>query len=41
MENEIKVTPKTTLNPKKVHAMKILHFLCNEDADKVVEQATQ
>ena len=41
VNDEIKVTPKTTLNPKLICAMKTLKVLCNENAKKTVEQATQ
>ena len=36
VEDEIKMTPKTTPNPKVVLAIKNLHVLYNEDANKIV-----
>ena len=39
VDNTIKMIPKTTLNPKVVHAMKNFQASYNKDANKVVEQA--
>ena len=39
IENEIEVTPKTTLNPNEIRAMKILQALYNEDANKFLAKA--
>ena len=41
VDDKIKVTPKTTLNPKVVHAMKNLQALYNNHANKIVKQAAQ
>ena len=35
------MTPKTTLNPKVVHAIKNLQVLYNNDANNIVEQVAQ
>ena len=40
VEDEIKATPKTTVNPK-VRVTKILHALYDEDMSKIVEHAAQ
>ena len=41
INEEVKATPKTTINTKVVHAMKKLQALCNHDANKIIKQATQ
>ena len=40
-DEELEVTPKTTLNPKVVGAMKNLQASYNKDPNKIVEQAKQ
>ena len=39
IEDEIEVTHKTTFNPKEIRAMKNFQALCNEVANKILEQA--
>ena len=38
VDDEIKVTPKTTFNSKAVHVKKNLQALYNKDANKIIEQ---
>ena len=41
IDDQVKVTPQTTINAKVVQAMKKLHALYNDDANKTIKQATQ
>ena len=41
INEEIEVTPKTTINAKVVCTMKKLQALCNDDTSKIVAHAAQ
>ena len=40
IDNKDKANPQTTIKAKVVHAMKMLQTLYNDDANKIVKQAT-
>ena len=41
VDNQVKVSPQTTINTNMVQAMKKLQALYNDDANKFIKEATQ